>query len=60
MKMQHELARAVATLLSQGAATHPDFFFHVSTYMEEKGYTLLAHQRGIQGTHIEVKKHEAG
>jgi hypothetical protein len=50
----------VAKLLMCEDATHPDFFTHLVQYMDVKGYKLEAHQRGIGGTYLVLKKKEEG
>lgn len=55
MRDNTKVIEGVATLLCQGAvADDPDFFVKLAAEMERRGYTLEAHQKGVQGTLILV------
>jgi len=51
-----KLVEAVAALLAQKAATHPDFFSALVDALSKRGYTLEARQRGIGGTYLCLKE----
>ena len=55
-RVDKRLADAVAGLLSQEGTTHPEFMWEVNQALEKRGYVISAHQRGIGGTHLLVRK----
>lgn len=57
VREQHrKLVEGVADLLCQKACTHPEFLIWLVDEMQRRGYTIEAHQRGIQGTYLCVAR----
>jgi len=50
------VVEGLVTLLSQHASTHPRLFEVLAVNLQERGYRLVAEQKGVSGTYIRVEK----
>ncbi len=58
MAKDYKLYESISLILCQMRCTSPSFFEELIEDMNRRGYTIEAHQRGINGTYLKIVKLE--